>query len=81
MTRTCGYDASARLSRAPARLLILVKVGDGVGAVSLHRWLYTHLFAPWATPVNASLLFAVAYVLVWLAAMGALYRRRIFIRV
>ena len=39
------------------------------------------LFAPWATPTNASLLFALAYVLVWLAVMGALYRRRIFIRV
>ena len=71
------------LSTFVARLLILVKVGgDGGGvAVSLHRWLYSHLFAPWAAPVNASLLFAVAYVLIWLAAMGALYRQRIFIRV
>jgi predicted acyltransferase len=49
--------------------------------VSLHRWLYTHLFAPWAAPVDASLLFAVAYVLLWLAAMGVLYRQRIFIRI
>ena len=65
------------------RLLVLVKVGgDEAGAgVSLHRWLYTHLFAPWASPVDASLLFAVDYVLLWLAAMAMLYRQRIFIRV
>jgi len=68
------------LSTFVARLLILVKVGGGEG-ISLHRWLYTHVFAPWAAPANASLLFAVAYVLVWLAAMAALHRRRIFIRV
>jgi predicted acyltransferase len=70
------------LSTFVARLLILVKVtGRDGAAVSLHRWIYTEVFAPWAAPPSASLLFAVAYVLVWLAAMGALHRRRIFIRV
>jgi predicted acyltransferase len=65
-----------------ARLLILVRVTGSDGAtVTLHRWIYAHLFAPWAAPANASLLFAVTYVVIWLVAMGALYRRRIFIRV
>ena len=70
------------LSTFVARLLILAKVTGSDGApVSLHRWIYTHVFAPWAAPTNASLLFALAYVLIWLAVMGALYRRHIFIRV
>jgi predicted acyltransferase len=70
------------LSTFTARLLILVTVAGSDGApVSLHRWLYANLFAPWAAPANASLLFATAYLLFWLALMGALYRRRIFIRV
>ena len=70
------------LSTFAARLLILVKVAGADGApVSLHRWIYTHVFAPVAAPASASLLFAVAYVLLWLALMSALYRRRIFIRV
>jgi predicted acyltransferase len=70
------------LSTFAARLLVLVKIpGGGGAAVSLHRWIYTHVFAPWAAPANASLLFAIAYVLIWLAVMSALYRRRIFIRV
>ncbi len=70
------------LSTFAARLLVLVRVADSEGAtVTLHRWIYAHLFAPWAAPANASLLFAVTYVVIWLVAMGALYRRRIFIRV
>jgi predicted acyltransferase len=43
--------------------------------------LYEKLFASWASPVNASLMFAVCTVLVWLGAMSILYRKRIFIRV
>jgi predicted acyltransferase len=70
------------LSTFVARLLLLVKMPGSDGtAVSLHGWIYARVFAPWAAPVNASLLFAIAYLLIWLAAIGALYRRRIFIRV
>ena len=42
---------------------------------------YEKIFASWAAPVNASLMYAVCFVLVWLAAMSLLYRKRIFIRV
>ena len=42
---------------------------------------YEKLFASWAAPINASLMYAVCFVLVWLAAMSLLYRKRIFIRV
>ena len=38
------------------------------------------LFAHWATPPAASLLFAACYVLLWFGAMTALYRRKIFIK-
>jgi predicted acyltransferase len=43
--------------------------------------IYEKLFASWLAPVNASLLFAVCTVLVWLGVMSLLYRKRIFIRV
>jgi predicted acyltransferase len=70
------------LSTFAARLLILVTVTDESGAsISLHQWLYVHAFAPWAAPRNASLLFALAYLVIWVALMGLLYRRNIFIRV
>jgi predicted acyltransferase len=42
---------------------------------------YEKLFASWASPVNASLMYAVCFVLVWLGLMSLLYRKRIFIKV
>lgn len=70
------------LSTLGALLLITTEVAqaDG-GSLTLHALLYRRLFAPWASPVNASLAWAITYLLVWLGVMGLLYRRRIFIRV
>lgn len=47
----------------------------------LKTWLYEHLFLSWLAPVNASLGYALAYVLLWLGLMTILYQRRIFIKV
>lgn len=70
------------LSSLGARVLGLVQVPDGsAGAVPLKRFLYEALFASWASPRNASLAFATAYVLVWLGLMWILYRRRVFIKI
>jgi len=40
-----------------------------------------HLFGTWMSPENASLCYAVAYMLLWLAALSWLYRRKTFIRI
>ncbi|HET9984040.1 MAG TPA: DUF5009 domain-containing protein [Longimicrobiales bacterium] len=70
------------LSAFVGRLIIFViKVPTATGPVALKTWLYTHLFAPFFSPINASLAWALAYVLVWLGAMWVLYRQRIFIKV
>jgi predicted acyltransferase len=55
----------------------LIKVGEG----SLGGWIYDRVFASWASPVNASLAFAICFVLVCLGLMWILYRRRIFLKV
>jgi predicted acyltransferase len=62
-----------------ARLLLLIRVGPE--HMRLHAWLYTHLFAPWAAPVNASLAFALAYVLLWCGLMWLLQRTGLRLRV
>ena len=54
-----------------------IKVGD----TTLGGWIYEHLFASWASPINASLAFAIAFVVVWEALMWILYRRKIFLRI
>jgi predicted acyltransferase len=43
--------------------------------------IYRTVFAPLASPINASLLYAISYVLLMFAIAWVLYRRRIFIKV
>lgn len=52
-----------------------------VGNTTLGTWLYQNLFASWASPINASLAYAISFVLVWLALMWILYHRKIFLKV
>jgi predicted acyltransferase len=67
------------LSTLMARLLSIVRVG--AEGHSLQAVLFDHVFAPLASPVNASLAFAVTYVIVWWAIMWMLYRWNIRLRV
>jgi len=65
-----------------ARLLGIIKVGEADGkSVSLQQWIFDHLFLPFAEPINASLAFAISFILVWLLLMWLLYRKRIFIKI
>jgi predicted acyltransferase len=66
------------LSSAMARLLVLIRAADGP---LLKTWLFDRLFAPWATPINASLAYALAYLALWWALMWVLYWRGIRVRV
>ena len=60
-----------------AVLLGTVKVGEA----TLGGWIYDHVFASWASPINASLAFAITFVLVCLVLMWILYNRKIFLKV
>lgn len=57
-----------------ARLLLLVRVGQGDAAEPLQRAIYATGFASWAGPLNGSLAYALAFVLVWMAIAWALDR-------
>jgi predicted acyltransferase len=64
-----------------AELLGLIKIPSGGSSIPLQSWIFENLFASWASPTNASLAFAIAFVLVWLGIMWVLYRRKIFLSV
>ena len=65
-----------------ARLLTLIKVPRPDGSPqALQTSLYDHAFASWLSPNNASLAFAIAFILLWLFLMWLLYRKRIIIKV
>ena len=67
------------LSSLMAKLLFIVRVG--AGGPRLQAWLFEHVFAPWASPVDASLAYALAYVLLWWALIWALDRSGLRLRV
>jgi predicted acyltransferase len=58
-----------------------VRWSAGGETMNLHTWLYSTLFAPLAAPMNASLLFAIAYTLLMYALAYGMYRRGWFLRV
>jgi predicted acyltransferase len=75
-----GMNAIAAyfLSGIFARILNMVQVGEGE---SLKAWLYENAFASLAGPLNGSLAFALAFVLLWIGLMWILYAKKIFIKV
>jgi predicted acyltransferase len=82
--RVFGTNALAVffLTGLTARLLTIIKLTGANGQqVALQTAIFKNLFASWASPINASLAFAVCFVLIWLGLMSILYRRGIFIKV
>jgi predicted acyltransferase len=70
------------LSTLMAKVMILWRVTQADGTkVALRRYIFENYFLRLASPINASLLYAVAYVLFWLAITAILYRKRIFIKI
>jgi predicted acyltransferase len=64
------------LSTLMARALTLIHVGGA----TLKTTIFDRAFAPWASPVNASLAYASAYLLVWWLVLWGLYRAGIRLR-
>jgi predicted acyltransferase len=78
-----GMNAIAAfvLSGLMARMMNIIKVAGVSGQpIALKTWLYLNFYESWLAPINASLLFAITYVLFWLGIMTIFYKRRIFIK-
>ncbi|HMC55486.1 MAG TPA: DUF5009 domain-containing protein [Gemmatimonadaceae bacterium] len=69
-------------SAVMARLIYsILKVSYQGTRMSLQEAIYRSVFASWLAPVNASLAFAVTFVLFWLGVLTVLYRRNIVLKV
>ncbi len=63
-------------------ILNLIKLQDAHGRTfSLQEAIFNRMFLPLASPIDASLVYAVSFVLIWLFLMWLLYRKEIFIKV
>ncbi len=64
-----------------AHLLYHVRIHKGGLAMSLQQWVYERVFVPLGSPADASLYFALSYVVMCWLAMLVLYRKKIFIKI
>jgi predicted acyltransferase len=64
-----------------AKLLGVIKLPWGSTQISLQGWIFEKIFIPLASPINASLAYAIVFILIWLGLMWILYARKIFIKV
>jgi len=65
-----------------ARFMSIVKVGELDGKpISIQQWIFNNIYLAIASPINASLFFAISFILFWLFLMWLLYRKRIYIKV
>jgi predicted acyltransferase len=75
------FGANAIVAFVVSTVITVLADRIHIGAVTLHEWGYRTLFTTWLPPVDASLAWALTIVLLNLAVLYPLYRRRIFLRV
>lgn len=70
------------LSGIVGRIMYMVKWNGADGnVVTIKSYLFDNFFLSWLDPINASLAWAIVYILFWLGLMWILYARKIFIKV
>jgi len=73
-----AFVGSAVMARC---IYSIFKVNYGGARIPLQEGIYRTLFASWLSPINASLAFAVAFVLFWYGVLYLLHRRGIILKV
>ncbi len=69
------------LSAFFTRLTLAPVIAGAAGPISSKEWFYQTAIVPFFSPINASLAFALVYVLLWLGIMWIFYAKKIFIKV
>jgi predicted acyltransferase len=64
-----------------SEILLITLYAIPVGEMSLQEWIYDNLFKSWAAPIDASLLFAIVFMLLCWAVGYLLDRKRIYVKV
>jgi predicted acyltransferase len=64
-----------------AMMLNVVEVDMGDSTQTLQERIFNEWFLPYGEPMNASLMFATAFLLVWLVLIWLMYRKRLFVKI
>jgi len=69
------------LAGVVARLAMIIKIPVSGGTVTLGEYIYQTVFAPLASPVNASMLHGISFALLMYLVAYIMYRRKWFIKI
>jgi predicted acyltransferase len=75
------FGTNAIAAYVLSETLAIALYGLSAGSKTLMGHIYTSIFAPVASPANASLLYALTYVALCWVVMAVLYRKRIFLKI
>ncbi len=65
-----------------ARMIAAYRVtGPDGQLISIQRWVMNHVYLPLWNPIDASLAYAISFILFWLFLMWLLYRKNIYVKV
>jgi len=65
-----------------ARMIAAYRVtGPDGQLISVGRWTMQNIFLKLAQPIDASLMFSISFILLWLFLMWLLYRKKIYVKV
>lgn len=65
-----------------ARMITSYRVTNADGtATTIQGWVFANIYLAIAQPIDASLLYAISFILLWLFLMWLLYRKQIFMKV
>lgn len=78
MNPTIAFVGSGMMARLIYSVILVPYQGE---QAPIERVIYETVYASWLEPRNASLLFAVTFVLLWALILGVLHRKRIFFKV
>ena len=78
MNPMVAFVGSGMMARMIYSVITVSRDGE---IVPIQRVIYERFYASWLEPRNASLLFAVTFVLLWAGILGLLHRKRIFLKV
>ncbi len=71
------------LSETIETIIDVINVSDSnsTNLISLKGYLFSHIFLPWMSAINASLAWAICYVILIFALVSILYYKKMFIRI
>jgi predicted acyltransferase len=63
------------------RTLGMIKINTVEGSISLQRLIFNNVFMPLGSELNASLLYAITWIVLWYFVLSYMYKRKIIIKV